>query len=161
MPKAAEVAKVPESARAADAALTIIRLFRAMERVDAGLTPQQYRVLKLIGAGGERSARLADRLAVAKPTLTSTADNLVAAGLLSREADSADRRVVRLRLTDAGQAAVDHADGVYVDWLGALLGAAGDPDRLLTDFDLLDHAIDQLRTAKRASAAEPAPQVPE
>ncbi len=136
--------------RAADAALTVIRLFRAMERVDAGLTPQQYRMLKLIGAGGERSARLAEKLAVAKPTLTSTADGLVAAGLLSREADTADRRVVRLRLTEAGLAAVQRADDQYAEWLTKILTEAGDPDRLLDDFDQLERAMEQLRETKSA-----------
>src|SRR5258708_32795680 len=98
-----------DTARTADAALTIIRLFRSMERVEAGLTPQQYRVLTLIGAGGERSAKLAERLAVAKPTLTSTADALVAAGLLQRENEMKDRPVVRLRLTEARQEAARQA----------------------------------------------------
>jgi hypothetical protein len=46
--------------------LTLMRLSRALERVDSGLSPQQYRILKLAGAGGERSARLAERLAVAR-----------------------------------------------------------------------------------------------
>jgi DNA-binding MarR family transcriptional regulator len=139
---------------AAQAALTITRLFRAMERVDAGLTPQQYRVLKLIGAGGERSAKLAEKLAVAKPTLTSTADGLVAAGLLSRETDSRDRRAVRLRLTEAGQEAMRRADLAYAGWLDALLGTAGDPDRLLADFELIDHGLDELRaTRARAEVA--------
>src|ERR1022692_2402033 len=68
--------------------LTIMRLFRGLERLQAGLTPQQYRILKLAGAGGERSARLAERLAVAKPTLTATADGLVAAGYAQREAEA-------------------------------------------------------------------------
>ena len=139
--------------RAADAALTIIRLFRAMERVDAGLTPQQYRMLKLIGAGGERSAHLAEKLAVAKPTLTSTADGLVAAGLLSREAETADRRVVRLRLTPAGQAAIDRADREYAGWLSGILAEAGQADQLLNDFDLLSQTLEQLRLAKSATAA--------
>ncbi len=121
-----------------------------MERVDAALTPQQYRMLKLIGAGGERSARLAERLAVAKPTLTSTADGLVAAGLVSREPETSDRRVVRLWLTEAGQRAVDLSDEVYAQWLGELLQLAGDPDQLLRGFDLLDHAIDQRRDARAA-----------
>ena len=96
MARSASTVKPLDKARTADAALTLIRLFRSMERVDAGLTPQQYRVLKLIGAGGERSAKLAERLAVAKPTLTSTADALVAAGFLQRETEMKDRRVVRL-----------------------------------------------------------------
>ncbi len=137
----------------ADAALTLIRLFRSMERVDAGLTPQQYRVLKLIGAGGERSAKLAERLAVAKPTLTSTADALVAAGLLQRETEIKDRRVVRLRLTEAGQEAVHHADDVYAAWFGDLLTATGDPERLLADLARLDHALDEIHRAWHASKA--------
>jgi DNA-binding MarR family transcriptional regulator len=141
-----------DTARAADAAITIIRLFRSMERVEAGLTPQQYRMLKLVGAGGERSARLAERLAVAKPTLTSTADGLVTAGLLSRETETSDRRVVRLRLTSAGRAAIDRADAVYADWLGELLRTAGDQDRLLRDFALIDRAIDQRIAARQAPA---------
>src|SRR6185437_2418714 len=128
-----------------------IRLFRSMERVEAGLTPQQYRMLKLVGAGGERSAKLAERLAVAKPTLTSTADGLVAAGLLSRETETTDRRVVRLKLTEAGRAAVDRADAVYAEWLGELLRTAGDEDRLLRDFVRIDRAIDE-RIAARHTA---------
>jgi len=141
------------------AAMTIIRLFRTLERVDSGLTPQQYRMLKLVGAGGERSARLAHKLAVAKPTLTSTADGLVAAGLLYRETEISDRRVVRLRLTPAGQAAVDRADGVYSAWLGQLFATAGQPARLAGDFDQLDAAIDGLRgvgPAARVTRADPA-----
>jgi DNA-binding MarR family transcriptional regulator len=158
MPRSASVVKPLDKDRTADAALTLIRLFRSMERVDAGLTPQQYRVLKLIGAGGERSAKLAERLAVAKPTLTSTADALVAAGLLQRQTEVKDRRVVRLCLTEAGQEAVRHADDVYAHWLGELLIPTGDPDRLLADLAELDHALDELiraRHAAKAAAAAP------
>src|ERR1700683_4683936 len=86
---------------AAAAVLAVMRLFRALERVDTGLTPQQYRILKLAGAGGERSARLAERMAVAKPTLTATADALVAAGYAQREAEARDRRGGRLFPTGA------------------------------------------------------------
>ncbi len=131
--------------------MTIIRLFRAIERIDAGITPQQYRMLKLVGSGGERSARLAERLTVAKPTLTATADALVAAGLLSREAETADRRVVRLRLTPAGRAAVSHADQVYSDWVFGLLEAAGASCTDLPNLALLDIGLDRLRSARRSS----------
>src|SRR5215469_3206479 len=147
-----------DTARAAEAALTIIRLFRSMERVEAGLTPQQYRMLKLVGAGGERSARLAERLAVAKPTLTSTADGLVAAGLLCRETETTDRRVVRLKLTEAGRTAVDRADAVYAEWLGDLLRTAGDEDRLLRDLALIDDAIDQKIAARHSARSQSARQ---
>jgi DNA-binding MarR family transcriptional regulator len=139
--------------RTADAVLTVMRLVRTLERVDSGLTPQQYRILKMAGAGGERSARLAERLAVAKPTLTATADGLVAAGLAHREAEPGDRRVVRLCLTQAGEAAVTRADAAYCGWLAELLDAAGKPAQILHDLDLLSSAMDELRRARLAAVA--------
>jgi len=130
------------------AVLTVMRLFRALERVDTGLTPQQYRILKLAGAGGERSARLAERLAVAKPTLTATADGLVAAGYAQREAEAGDRRVVRLCLTASGHAALERADAAYAEWLGPLLGATGDTAGMLEGIRGLDAAMDERRRAR-------------
>jgi DNA-binding MarR family transcriptional regulator len=130
------------------AVLTVMRLFRALERVDTGLTAQQYRILKLAGAGGERSARLAERLAVAKPTLTATADGLVAAGYAHREAEAGDRRVVRLCLTAAGRAALERADAVYAGWLGPLLDATSDPAGVLEAISNLDAAMDERRRAR-------------
>jgi DNA-binding MarR family transcriptional regulator len=137
-----------DAASAQEAVLTVMRLFRGLERVDTGLTAQQYRILKLAGAGGERSARLAERLAVAKPTLTATADGLVAAGYAQREAEPGDRRVVRLSLTPAGRAALDRADAAYTDWLGPLLGATGDVAGVLETFRTLDAAMDERRRAR-------------
>src|ERR1035438_5155384 len=134
--------------RTADAVLTVMRLVRTLERVDSGLTPQQYRILKMAGAGGERSARLAERLAVAKPTLTATADGLVAAGYAQREAEAGDRRVVRLCLTAAGRAALERADAAYADWLGPLLGATGDMAGVLEVIRGLDTAMDERRRTR-------------
>ncbi len=130
-----------------DAVLTLLRLVRALERVEAGVTPQQYRILKLIEAGGERSARLAERMAVAKPTLTAIADGLVAAGLAKREAEPGDRRVVRLCLTQAGTAAVARADAAYAGWLQGLLADTGDPVKVLASLGLLDQTMDERRRA--------------
>src|SRR5450755_3468393 len=126
------------------AVLTVMRLFRALERVDTGLTPQQYRILKLAGAGGERSARLAERLAVTKPTLTAIADSLVAAGLARREAEPGDRRVVRLHLTDAGTAAVERADAAYGQWLNRVLDLTGENERIRVDLRLISTALDEV-----------------
>ena len=136
--------------------LTVLRVSRVMERVDAGVSPQQYRILKLIGAGGERSARLAEKLAVAKPTLTSTADSLVAAGLATRQAEPGDRRVVRLFLTDAGRTAIERADEAYAAWFGSLLDHTGRRAQILSDFLRLDEAMTERRRARQAasSAAE-------
>jgi DNA-binding MarR family transcriptional regulator len=144
----AEPASAPAEGATVRAVLTVLRMSRVMERVDAGVSPQQYRMLKLIGAGGERSARLAEKLAVAKPTLTSTADSLVAAGLVCREAEPGDRRVVRVHLTEAGQAAVARADEAYAAWLDDLLEYTGGKDKILASLQLLDESMTERRRAR-------------
>jgi len=131
------------------AILVILRLNRGLDCVDAGLTPAQYRIMKLAGAGGERSTRLAQRLAVAKPTLTALADGLVAAGYASRTAEPGDRRVVRLTLTEAGQAALDRADAAYAAWLTGLLTATGEPATVLAALGQLDSALTETRRARK------------
>jgi DNA-binding MarR family transcriptional regulator len=145
----------PDTDDPLSAVLTLMRLSRALERVDAGLSPQQYRILKLAGAGGERSARLAERLAVAKPTLTAIADSLVAAGLARREAEAGDRRVVRLHLTDAGHAAVGRADAAYRQWLGQVLELTGDGARIRGDLALISSALEELRCARGGGGGGP------
>jgi DNA-binding MarR family transcriptional regulator len=142
-----------DDGRLAEAVLTVLRMARVLERIDAGVSPHQYRMLKLIGGGGERSARLAEKLAVAKPTLTSTADSLVAAGLAIRQAEPGDRRVVRLCLTPAGQAAIERADEAYAAWFGPLLNHTGRPDQIVADLLLLSGAMTERHRARQAADA--------
>jgi DNA-binding MarR family transcriptional regulator len=153
----ASVAAEMSGDAAVGALLTVLRISRVMERIDAGVSPQQYRMLKLIGAGGERSARLAEKLAVAKPTLTSTADSLVAAGLAVREAEVGDRRVVRLCLTPAGQAAIQRADEAFGAWFSSLLDDTGRGAEILADLLLLDESMTERRRARLAADASSAP----
>jgi DNA-binding MarR family transcriptional regulator len=143
----------PADQRAARAVMIVLRLFRALERVDSSLTPQQYRIMKLAGAGGERSARLAERLAVAKPTLTAIADGLVAAGYARRDAEAGDRRVVRLCLTAAGHDALARADAAYARWLDRVLAETGEPELVLHALDLINEAMDQLLCSGSAAQA--------
>ena len=135
--------------------LAIMRLSRALEHAETGLTAPQYRILKLAGAAGERSTRLAQRLAVAKPTLTAIADGLVAAGYAIREAEPGDRRVVRLSLTPAGRAALERADAAYAAWLGPLLAHTGEPATVLRALDLIDAALTRERQARHETKTGP------
>jgi DNA-binding MarR family transcriptional regulator len=153
MVKPAQVAAAAAEDAAVSAVLTVLRISRVLERIDAGVSPQQYRILKLIGQGGERSARLAEKLAVARPTLTSTADSLVAAGLAVREAEPGDRRVVRLRLTPAGQAAVARADEAYAQWFESVLEYTGRRAEILADLELLDESMSERRRARLSAEA--------
>jgi DNA-binding MarR family transcriptional regulator len=136
---------------AISAVLTMLRVTRVLERIDAGISPQQYRILKMIGAGGERSARLAEKLAVARPTLTSIGDSLVAGGLATRQAEAGDRRVVRLCLTPAGQAALERADGAYAAWFGEVLDHFGQRAEILAAVRLVDDAMTERRQARHAA----------
>jgi DNA-binding MarR family transcriptional regulator len=151
--KSAELAADAGEDVTISAVLTVLRITRVLERIDAGISPQQYRILKLIGLGGERSARLAERLAVARPTLTATADSLVAAGLVCREAEPGDRRVVRLHLTQAGQAAIERADAAYGEWFGSLLDHTGCRDQIVADLLRLDESMTERRRARLAETA--------
>ena len=126
---------------------TLLWLQRILERTHTSITIPQYRILRLIEAGGERAARLADRLAVRKPTLTAVADGLVAGGLLVRRVDEGDRRSVRLCLTPAGREALHAAEAAYVERLGPVLGRTSDGSRLL---DLLDEVSTELRAERQA-----------
>ncbi len=138
-----------DAAELAQAILVILRLNRGLDCVNAGLTPAQYRIMKLAGAGGERSTRLAQRLAVAKPTLTALADGLVAAGYATRTPEAGDRRVVRLTLTEAGRAALDRADTAYAAWLSDLLTVTGEPATVLAALGRLGSALTETRRARK------------
>lgn len=69
-----------------------------------GLTAHQWRPLLLIQHKGiDTPAELARSLGIDTGAVTRALDRLEAKGFLQRERDSADRRVVKIVLTDEGQ----------------------------------------------------------
>ena len=125
-----------------EAVRTLARLGRLLEASDAGVTLPQYRMLATLNEGGFRSARLAERLAIRKPTATALADGLVAAGFAERESEDGDRRIVRLSITDAGRAALAKAEEVYRERLRPLLADLPDESRFLADLRCVAAALD-------------------
>jgi DNA-binding MarR family transcriptional regulator len=67
------------------------------------LTERGLYILELVQAGLDRPSRLIEYFDVLPSTITFETDKLVAAGLMLRQPDPQDRRVVRLRLTPAGR----------------------------------------------------------
>jgi len=116
---------------------------RSLERAVGAseLTLAQFRVLSLVAAGDERSSLLADRLAVAKPTITAVVDGLVERGLVARAAVAGDRRSIRLSLTPAGVAALRTAEREASAALAGILVHARDRDALLAALADLDDAL--------------------
>lgn len=132
----------------------LARLVRLLEAADSGLTLPQYRVLAALEHGGVRSAHLAEKLAVRRPTLTAIADGLVAAGYATRESEPGDRRVVRLHLTAAGLDVLDRADRAYLAKLGPLLDEMPHADRLVADLLDFGAALDERLRAKLPGIAK-------
>lgn len=89
----------------------IARLAHRLRRASAttleplGLTPAQGRALRTVARTGEplRMGELAERMGIVPRSATSLVDALVTAGLVVREADPDNRRVVLVRLSPGGQ----------------------------------------------------------
>lgn len=87
-------------------ALAIFDPIRFRAWAELGLTTAQLRVLFLVrGAPGVTAGELAARLEVTPPTISGIVDRLVRQGLMRREEDCQDRRLVRNQLTAAGESA--------------------------------------------------------
>jgi DNA-binding MarR family transcriptional regulator len=69
------------------------------------LTPSQFDVIATLGDTGDMTcAELSHATLVTKGTLTGVLDRLVAKGLIRREAVAGDRRAIKIRLTEQGNA---------------------------------------------------------
>ena len=109
-------------------------------------------MLALIAAGDERSTLLAERLAVAKPTITAVVDGLVERGFVAREAVVGDRRSIRVVLTPAGVTALRGAEEEMTETLGRIFEHARECDALVVALLDLDDAL-ALRMEARLRAA--------
>ncbi len=106
---------------------TLARLARQIEVAvtTVDLTLSQYRVLAILGDGCAASSKLAEKLAVSRPSVTGVVDGLVARGLVRRDHTTGDRRRIDVGLTDAGRlvlAAADAAVEQRMERINELLG---------------------------------------
>lgn len=110
------------------------------------LSPAQYNVLRILrgalaeGDERERARTCGDicaRLVTFEPDLTRLLDRLLKQGLVERERDDQDRRVVRSRITKRGVELLARLDGPVVEANRLTLGRLGQ-DRLLQLIDLLE-----------------------
>ncbi|MFF3570864.1 MarR family winged helix-turn-helix transcriptional regulator [Nocardia jiangxiensis] len=82
-----------------------IRRNQAARLAPLGLTPAQSRALRIIGRAEEplRMSALADHLGIVPRSATTVVDALVAAGLITRAPDPANRRSTLVVPTEAGR----------------------------------------------------------
>lgn len=92
-----------------------------------GLTQSQAELLRLVGRRPDISVReAAAELSLAPNTASTLVSRLAAAGMLIRTADTADRRVGRLRLADEAQEIADRSRLARRATLAAALEALDD-----------------------------------
>jgi DNA-binding MarR family transcriptional regulator len=95
------------------------------------LTAQQYNVLRLLRAARPESLptlTLADRLISRAPDITRMIDRLEKRGLVVRERFTDDRRVVQIRITDAGLKLLAEIAGPLAECHTRQLGHFSDAD---------------------------------
>ncbi|MET9297565.1 MarR family transcriptional regulator [Streptomyces sp. NPDC003077] len=106
-----------ESSTDSPLAEQLVRLTRRMHRAqkqhleDAGIayTPAQSRLLRIVDHYRDTPPRMADlaaRLEVVPRAVTTLVDALEASGAVRRVPDPANRRVIRIELTDAGRSSL-------------------------------------------------------
>ncbi|MCD9875869.1 MarR family winged helix-turn-helix transcriptional regulator [Streptomyces guryensis] len=81
---------------------------RHIEQCGLGVTPAQSRLLRTLAhwSSPPRMADLAERLEVVPRAVTTLVDGLEAGGKVRRVPDPANRRVIRIELTDDGRKAL-------------------------------------------------------
>lgn len=124
-----------------------------LEQIDLTM-PQLIVLLKLHDMGGSATmCELIDLTLQSGPTLTRIVDRMVAAGMVRRERDDNDRRLVHIVLTDHGRAKRHEADARYQSDIACLTAQLDDGElqhlggllgRMLLEMETLRaHGIDK------------------
>jgi DNA-binding MarR family transcriptional regulator len=121
-----------------------VAVFHAeVEAAGYDLTPVQYAALTSIGSHpGLDQATLAGLIAYDRTTITGVVDRLVQKGLAVRQANSRDRRVRELQITDEGRRV-----------LGGIAPAVAAAQRIMVRGLTTDEASEFMRLLRKAIAA--------
>jgi DNA-binding MarR family transcriptional regulator len=125
---------------------TITRLARRLRQQDhTGLGPTLTAALSSINKhSGPTHGELAAIEQVAPPTITAVVGKMEAMGLVTRENDSTDRRVTRIRITPAGVEKLDEVRDRRTSWLATQLNTltVDERRRLVDAADVLAKLVD-------------------
>ena len=133
---------------------TIARLARRLRQQDqTGLGPTMTATLASIAKlDGPTHGELASIEQVAPPTITAVVDKLEKLGLVTRQPDATDRRVMRVRATPTGIDQLDEVRNRRTSWLASQLSALTDDERrrLADAADVLAKLVDVVDVADGA-----------
>lgn len=124
---------------------------RCLQQYD--LTPTQFYALHWSNStNGKTLGEVSERLLCTPSNVTRVVDLLVRRGLLQRERDSEDRRVVRVSLTPAGQQLYDQVSRTYIDSILERIGALSDQEHAT-----LQELLGTLKSSLQSQLSEPSP----
>lgn len=138
-----------------EAVRALARASRVLERASGELSLAHYRVLSAVASGAGRASRVADRLALGKPTVSAAVDVLVQRGFLSRSEVDGDQRVAALQLTDEGNALLSRVEADMIRRIEDLCARAPDGPQLLQSLVWLGVAIDEVQVQGAAHRRGP------
>jgi DNA-binding MarR family transcriptional regulator len=110
----------------------------------------QYRVLAAVAAGEDRAARIAERLELGRPAVSSAVEALSAKGYLKRLEARGDQRAFDLQVTQSGFAALEVVERDMTIALYELCARVSDGESLLRSLAILGAAVDAVHEERRA-----------
>ncbi len=100
----------------------LVMAYKIENWLKIGLTIDQLKSLIIIQGKGKASFKdLAEALGISRSNITGIADRLVQSGLITRNQNSADRRVQYLILTEKGKEILDNIKQEIIDDITRLL----------------------------------------
>lgn len=134
--------------------LNLMRTTRAVEeswiqflKRTEGISPSQYNILRILRGARPKPVKIteiAERMVNRDPDVTRLVDRLIKQGLVRRERDTADRRVVLVEITSAGLALLARLDEPVTQYTQAAM-AGLKPQQLRT----LDTLLNEVRAGIR------------
>lgn len=97
------------------------RVLETAAREQGMVSPQRARCLSQLANGSMRVGELAQTCLLTAPAATELVEGLVQDGLVRRETDASDRRVVRVSMTAAGRRAMERYQAAIADELGEVV----------------------------------------
>lgn len=143
-----------DRARAVRAVRGLARVSRVLERSSPELNLAHYRVLSAIASGDERASRVAERLALGKPTVSAAVDAFCRRGLVVRGGVDGDQRAASLSLTAEGEAVLGRVEAEMVARITDLTARTPDGVQVMESLAWLATAIDEMM-AERHAAGRP------
>jgi DNA-binding MarR family transcriptional regulator len=132
----------PSPAEITDAVRALSRLSRIVERASDELSGADYRVMAAIVGGEARASRLASRLALGKPAISSSIESLSRRGLIVKSSVEGDNRAIELSLSSEGAELLERMEARMVRQLQLLAERTPEPAGTIAAISALGDVIE-------------------